>query len=703
MYKYVLALLVFSGLSPAANADTVKKTAAPVTIIAETVEQKFALSPEKSLSLAGSNGREYQIKIKKAGADFIKVHFSHFNIPAGASVAVTDAAGKERYVYDGVARNQATFDSAVENGVNQFSAMSVFGDTALVTLSLAPGSKWQAHHQVNIDRFNAGFGSGDVNHTLGGEQNLSGDIGIESTCGVNERRDVACWEDSNPVEFERTRPVARLLMSGSGLCTGWRVGDDNLMFTNEHCVGSQSELTNTEVWFNYQKTTCGGSEFAGTVKVTGNTLLKSDYELDYTLFSVNDFQSISGFGNFGLDVRTPTLSERIYIAQHGSGNPKELAIESDSNASGLCEIDLAVANGRGTGTDTGYFCDTIGGSSGSPVLAAASNKVIALHHFGGCENQGVRIDQIWPQVSSYFNDVPPLGDNNSGGNQPPVAVITYTCDALVCDFDGSGSVDVDGSITSYNWWVDDVAVSSNATMQHTFAATGNYTVSLQVTDNEGVQRRRDISVNVSDGLPGELQSGVPVTGLTAAKDGELDFFIDVSGNNNKVVINMSGGSGDADLYVKSGSAPTKSDYDCRPYLSGNNESCTITMSSAGRVYIKVIGYSAFSGASLVATINTDIPDDFPKTDLSATQGNWIYDEYPVPGGVSQIAVSISGGSGDADLYIRKGQQPTTSDYICRPYLNGNNESCTVDITDSQAIHIGIRAYSSFSGVTLDVN
>ncbi|WP_053043173.1 pre-peptidase C-terminal domain-containing protein [Thalassomonas actiniarum] len=701
MYKYVLALLVFSGVSLAAYADTVKKTAAPVAIIAETVEQKFALSPQKSLSLADGSGREYQIKIQKAGAEFIKVHFSHFNIPAGASVAVTDVAGKERYVYDGVARNQATYDSAVENGVNQFSAMSVFGDTALVTLTLAPGSKWQAHHQINIDRFNAGLNSDDINYF--GEQSSSGDIGIESTCGVNERRDVACWAGSNPVEYERTRPVARLLMSGSGLCTGWRVGEDNLMFTNEHCVENQSVLSNTEVWFNYQKTSCGGSDYAGTVKVTGNTLLKSDYELDYTLFSVNDFNSISGFGNFGLDVRTPNLSERIYIAQHGSGNPKELAIESDSNASGLCEIDLATANGRGAGTDTGYFCDTIGGSSGSPVIAAASNKVIALHHFGGCENQGVRVDQIWPQVSSYFNDVPPLGDNNSGGNQPPVAVINYSCDALVCDFDGTGSVDVDGSIVGYSWLVDDVAVSTAATMQHTFAATGNYSVSLQVTDDVGNQTQSNISVNVSDGQPGELQSGVPVNGLTAAANDELDYFIDVPAGNNNVLINISGGSGDADLYVKSGSAPSKNDYDCRPYLSGNNESCTLRMTSAGRVHIKVIGYAAFDNVSIVATVSTDVPDEFPKTDLSAAQGNWIYDEYQPPGGVNQINVTISGGTGDADLYIQKGSQPTTGDYICRPYSDGNNETCTVDLNGSETIHIGIRAYQAFSGVTLDVN
>ena len=35
-----------------------------------------------------------------------------------------------------------------------------------------------------------------------------------------------------------------------------------------------------------------------------------------------------------------------------------------------------------------------------------------------------------------------------------------------------------------------------------------------------------------------------------------------------------------------------------------------------------------------------------------------------------------GGTGDADMYVRSGSQPTTSTYNCRPYLSGNNETCT---------------------------
>ena len=40
--------------------------------------------------------------------------------------------------------------------------------------------------------------------------------------------------------------------------------------------------------------------------------------------------------------------------------------------------------------------------------------------------------------------------------------------------------------------------------------------------------------------------------------------------------------GDADLYVRRGSEPTLSTYDCRPYKSGSNETCAITLAAPAR-------------------------------------------------------------------------------------------------------------------------
>jgi vibriolysin len=98
-----------------------------------------------------------------------------------------------------------------------------------------------------------------------------------------------------------------------------------------------------------------------------------------------------------------------------------------------------------------------------------------------------------------------------------------------------------------------------------------------------------------------LQNGVPVTGLSAAKGGKVNFTIDVPAGKSQLVVASSGGTGDADLYVKFGALPTGNSYDCRPYKNGNTETCTLNSPKAGTWYVQLSGFSAFSGVTLKAT------------------------------------------------------------------------------------------------------
>ena len=170
----------------------------------------------------------------------------------------------------------------------------------------------------------------------------------------------------------------------------------------------------------------------------------------------------------------------------------------------------------------------------------------------------------------------------------------------------------------------------------------------------------------------------------------------------------SGGTGDADLYVKFGTAPTDSSYDCRPYKNGNNESCSGTQ-NGGTYHVRVKAYSTFSGLSLTGSYSEDgggnpggdpINDTF--SNISVGQGEWYFHSVDLTAGYSDLSVSISGGSGDADLYVRQGAQPTTSSYDCRPYKWGNSESCSFNTPAKNTWHIGIRGYSASSGLTLTV-
>ncbi len=52
------------------------------------------------------------------------------------------------------------------------------------------------------------------------------------------------------------------------------------------------------------------------------------------------------------------------------------------------------------------------------------------------------------------------------------------------------------------------------------------------------------------------------------------------------------GRGDADLYVRAGSAPTTTVFDCRPFLDGSAETCSVTLSTPGRIHVMVRGFAA---------------------------------------------------------------------------------------------------------------
>jgi hypothetical protein len=53
------------------------------------------------------------------------------------------------------------------------------------------------------------------------------------------------------------------------------------------------------------------------------------------------------------------------------------------------------------------------------------------------------------------------------------------------------------------------------------------------------------------------------------------------------------GTGDADLYVRFGSAPTQSSYDCRPFVDGSDETCSLDVPpTETEAFISVHGYAA---------------------------------------------------------------------------------------------------------------
>ncbi|MBS0193101.1 MAG: M4 family metallopeptidase [Proteobacteria bacterium] len=211
---------------------------------------------------------------------------------------------------------------------------------------------------------------------------------------------------------------------------------------------------------------------------------------------------------------------------------------------------------------------------------------------------------------------------------------------------------------------------------------------------------------------GVLSNGVAATGINNATGASANYTMAVPAGATGLKFVMSGGTGDADMYVKFGSAPTDTSYDCRPYVSGNAETCTIATAQAGTYYVRVKAYSAYSGVSLTGSYTTGgggggggsgtVLSSGVPVSLASVATNGVSPNYTiaVPAGKTKLVVAISGGTGDADLYVRKGSAPTSATYDCRPYLSGNAETCTFNSPAAATYYINVRAYSAFSGVSL---
>lgn len=88
------------------------------------------------------------------------------------------------------------------------------------------------------------------------------------------------------------------------------------------------------------------------------------------------------------------------------------------------------------------------------------------------------------------------------------------------------------------------------------------------------------------------------------------------------------------------------------------------------------------------------------TPVSGDTDSWQHFTVAIPEGTSSLNVALTGVTGDADLYVRFGDQPTADAWDCRPYKDGVDETCTIAPPRAGTYHISLHGYSAFSGGTL---
>ncbi|WDE02157.1 pre-peptidase C-terminal domain-containing protein [Thalassomonas actiniarum] len=643
----------------------------------------------------------WRTKISSPGALSLNLGFKEFYMPEGGALFVYSADGEQMI---------RPFTSKDNEDHGQLWTPMVSGDTVIIEVNI-PSDK-QEFLRLELTSVNHGYIGKDIHNVFQESRLLSGSCNVDVVCPAGDD-----WR-------RQIRSVAAYSTGGSLFCTGSALNNTandgkGYFLTADHCGISASNAASLVTYWNFENSYCrepgsGDSGGNGDGQLnqfnTGAIFRAGNSSSDFTLVELDDpFDQSHNVYLSGWNANA-TLNTSAVGIHHPNVDEKRISFENDNVVRTNYSSSTPNANGTHVQVIDWDLGTTEPGSSGSPLFDQ-NKRVIGQLHGGSaaCGNNSPdwygALSVSWNNGASNWLDAANTGslaiDGMEGsGSDPgvPNASFSYNCTDLSCNFDGSGSTDSDGTITGYAWSFGDNGNGSGTNPSHTYGAYGSYTVTLTVTDNDGQQDAVSKTVALADPDQGKLTNGVPVSGLADSTGNEQEFHLVVPADASSVSFNMSGGSGDADLYVRFGAKPTENDYDCRPYAGGNNEDCSFS-AQAGTYYVMIRAYSSYSGVSLVGSYQTGgSGDSGSNLDIGLSSKTWFRHTIEVPAGTAKLTVETSGGSGDADLYLRSGSEPTTGSYDCRSWTSSNTESCVINNPAAGTWHVGVHAYSAVSGV-----
>ena len=218
-----------------------------------------------------------------------------------------------------------------------------------------------------------------------------------------------------------------------------------------------------------------------------------------------------------------------------------------------------------------------------------------------------------------------------------------------------------------------------------------------------------------------LVQGEQITSLAGDMNTWRVFSVQVPANTAQWSVRRRGVLLNADLYVRFGSPPDPTHYNCRASvsdLSQDEDRCTIATPLVGTWYIGLYGRLSYAGIAIESFTETSIGTP-PVTNLqsgvllggvSGASGQWRYFRLPrAPSRQDGLTIELSGGSGDADLYVRRGTGlvnpdyralPTKHDFHCRVARVGNQDTCRWAFPEPGEWYIALRGHAPYASSTL---
>ena len=196
-----------------------------------------------------------------------------------------------------------------------------------------------------------------------------------------------------------SRSVCKVLLQNGASGTGW-IYNDRYLLTNNHVIENIDVARSAKIIFNYGGINDEPEKVYG-LNPNDRFCSSPELELDFSLVAIADQDnSLAQFGSLTISKTIPRVNDLVNIIQHPKGDLMKMAMP-DEVISVWPEKNYLF-----------YKCDTLGGSSGSPVFNQ-NWEVVALHHAGRTNelqinqkgkksgaNRGILIGSIIDHISS---------------------------------------------------------------------------------------------------------------------------------------------------------------------------------------------------------------------------------------------------------------------------------------------------------------
>ena len=195
--------------------------------------------------------------------------------------------------------------------------------------------------------------------------------------------------------------------------------------------------------------------------------------------------------------------------------------------------------------------------------------------------------------------------------ESPTASFLYTTQDQTVSFDASGSVDPDGTITTYQWDFGDASTGTGMITSHTYASATTYTVKLTVKDSDGLTDEIEKIITITR-QPSSLSCTLSSTQITEGDSITITGAItpQLSGRNITLTYQPPSGSASTRM-VTTGSDSKYSDT----YTPSTLGSWMVTASWNGDAT-----YVEASSATRVFTVSS-VPEPMPCLIATATFGS----------------------------------------------------------------------------------